>query len=127
VAVVLPTATLDATPWVFTVAMAAFVVFHVTEVVRFCVLPSEYVPVAVNAWVVPSANDGFDGVIAIEFRVAATTVRFVDPEMAPDVATIDVLPVAIPVASPVLLMVAMPVAEELQVALFVRFWVLPSV
>jgi hypothetical protein len=43
----------------------------------------------------------------------------------PDAAVIFVLPAAIPVAEPVAVMVASVVTEELQVALEVRFWVVP--
>jgi hypothetical protein len=43
----------------------------------------------------------------------------------PDVAVMLVLPAATPVAEPAALMVASARAEELQLALEVRFWVLP--
>jgi hypothetical protein len=45
---------------------------QVAEFVRFWVLPSEYVPVAVNCSVVPKAIDGLAGVTAIEVKIAAT-------------------------------------------------------
>ena len=38
-------------------------------------LPSEYVPVAVNCCVVPFGIDGFAGVTAIDTRVAGPTVK----------------------------------------------------
>ena len=103
---------------------------QVAVVVRFWVLPSEYVPVAVNCWVVPRAMLGLVGVTAIDLSVAAVTVRVVDPDIDPDVAVIVVEPVAAGVANPfeptALLMVATPVLDELQVVVVVRFWVLPS-
>ena len=43
---------------------------QVTWLVRFCMLESEYVPVAVNCCVPPCAIDGFAGVTAIEVSVA---------------------------------------------------------
>lgn len=48
--------------------------FQVTLLVRFCVLPSLYVPVAVNCCVVPLAREGFAGVTAIDTRFAAVPV-----------------------------------------------------
>jgi hypothetical protein len=123
---VFPTPTADATPWPFTVAMAVLVVFQVAVCVKSCVLPSEYVPVAFSAWVVPTAKEGLAGVTAIEVNNAGVTVRFVDPEIVPEVAEIDVLPATFPVASPPVEIVAVPVVEEFQVTLLVRFCVLPS-
>ena len=57
-------------------------------------------PVAVNCWVVPFAMLGSAGVTSIETSVAAVTVRLVEPEIAPDVAVIVVVPTALPLASP---------------------------
>jgi len=60
----------------------------------------------------------------------AVTLRSVEPVVEPEVAVMVVEPAAIPVASPllpaVLLIVATPVADELQVTDVVRFCVLPS-
>lgn len=42
--------------------------------VRFCVLPSLKVPVAVNCTLVPLATDVFGELIVIDCRVAAVTV-----------------------------------------------------
>jgi hypothetical protein len=62
---------------------------------------------------------------------AGDTVRGVEPEKPPDVAKIVVWPVATAVARPeepaALLMVATSVFEELQMAVAVRSWVVPSV
>lgn len=60
--------------------------------VRSCVLPSVYVPVAFNACVVPSAKDGLAGVTAIETSAGAPTVRLVEPAIEPELAVIDVDP-----------------------------------
>jgi hypothetical protein len=55
------------------------------------------------------------------------TVREADPLTVPELAVIVVAPVTTPVASPLVLIVAMLGLEELQVAVLVRSWVLPSV
>jgi hypothetical protein len=97
---------------------------QVTDVVRFCVEPSEYVPVAVNCWVVPSAMLGLDGVIARETSVAGVTVRVVLSEMLPNIAVIIADPAATGVATPfepaALLIVAAERDAELQVTSFVK-------
>jgi hypothetical protein len=54
------------------------------------------------------------------------TVRVVDPATEPNVARIVVEPAPAPVASPVVLIVATPLADELQATDVVRFWVVPS-
>jgi len=81
-----PPATPDANPDAAMVATVVFDEVHVTELVRFCVLASENVPVAVNCCVAPAAIDGFAGVTAIEVSVAAVTLKTVEPVTAPDVA-----------------------------------------
>jgi hypothetical protein len=113
--------------------MAAIVVvddFQVTDVVRFCVEPSEYVPVAVNCLVVPSAMLGFVGVIAMETSVAGVTVSVAVPEILPDVAVIVVEPAATDVALPLepaaLLMAATVAFDELQDTAVVRSCVVLS-
>jgi hypothetical protein len=75
-----------ASPAVLIVATAAVEELHVAVLVRFCVLASVYVPVAVNCWVLPLAIDGFAGVTAIDTSVAAVTVNVVLPETVPEVA-----------------------------------------
>ena len=59
--VVVPALTAVASPAAFTVATAVLDDAHVTWLVRFCVLPSEYVPVAVNCCVPPTVTVGFAG------------------------------------------------------------------
>jgi hypothetical protein len=85
------------------------------------------VAVAFSVCVVPRAKEEFAGVIAIDTRVAGETLRVVDPEMEPEVATMDALPGASPLANPVPLMLAIPLAVELHPTVLVRFWVLLSV
>src|SRR5256885_1245698 len=67
---------------------------HVTWVVRFCVEPSVYVPVAENCTVVPFAIDGVLGVTPIDTSVAAVTVTVVEALTAPSAALTSVVPVA---------------------------------
>jgi hypothetical protein len=73
---------------------------------------------------------GFAGVTAIDVMTAEVTLREVDPEIVPEVAEIVLLPVATAFAKPwvgmLVLIVATAVFDELQVALPVRFCVLPS-
>jgi hypothetical protein len=85
------------------------------------VLPLLYVPVAVNCCVSLGPIDGLAGVTAIEVRVAAVTVRDVEPLIDPDVAVMVVVPAATLEARPELLMLATLVAEEFQVTELVMF------
>jgi hypothetical protein len=71
VMVVEPAATAEASPAALIVATAVLEDAHVTCVVMFCVVLSEYVPVAVNCCVAPAWMLGFAGVTAIDVSVAA--------------------------------------------------------
>src|SRR5580765_4337287 len=133
--VVVPVATPVARPWVplvlLIVATPVSDEAHVTDVVRFWVLPSLKVPVAVNCWVPLMPIEGFGGVTANDCNVGGgVTVSTVEPVIVPEVALIVVVPAATPVARPwvplVLLIVATPVSDEAHVTDVVRFWVLPS-
>jgi hypothetical protein len=73
-----PAVTPVARPAKLTVA-AVFDEVHVTELVMFCAVPFEKVPVAASWIVFPAATDGAFGVTAIETSVAAVTVRPVEP------------------------------------------------
>ena len=116
-----------ATPDALTVATAEFEDDHVTEFVRFCVLPSLNVPVAVNCSVVPLEIDVLGALIAIDCRTAAVTVRVIELDVTPPCAAlIFVEPVAFPVARPETLIVATVEFEEDHVTELVRFCVLPS-
>jgi hypothetical protein len=121
-----PTPTVVANPVELIAATFAPEELQVTPLVRFCVLLSEYVPVAVNCAVLPAEIDGFVGVTAIETSTGGVTVSVVEPVIDPRVAVMVVDPVPVELASPVALIVAMPVADELHVAVLVRFCVLPS-
>ena len=54
-------------------------VHHVTEPVRGCVVPSEYMPVAVICCVLPQAIDAFAGVTAMDASVGGVTVNVAEP------------------------------------------------
>ena len=69
-----------------TVAMVASLEAQVTEVVRSCVVASEYVPVAASCWVEPRASDGVVGVTAMETSRAGVTVSAAEPVTPPSVA-----------------------------------------
>jgi hypothetical protein len=84
------------------------------------------VPVAVNAAVVPSANDGLTGVTAIEISTGGPTASAADAVMAPAVAVIDEFPTPMPVANPTLFTPATDGSEEAQVTRLVRSCMLPS-
>ena len=79
-----------------------------------------------NCWVFPAETEGLAGVTAMETRVAAGTVRVVDPEMLPEVAEIVDDPALSAEARPPGVIVAVAVLEEAQVTLPVRFCVLLS-
>jgi hypothetical protein len=120
-----------ATPALLIVAVAGVSDVHVAVLVRFCMLPSVYVPIAVNCCVVPRAIEGVGGVTAIETSAAAVTVSTVDPLIDPEVAVMLAVPsatvVAIPIVEPVLLIVATLVVSELHCTVVVMFCMLPSV
>ena len=111
-----------ARPLLLIVAIVVLDELQVTCVVISRVVPSEYVPVAVNCWVAPAAMLGLAGVTAIEDRVAAVTVRVVFPEILPEVAVMVAVPAATAVARPLLLTVATDVLDELQVTCVVISW-----
>ena len=95
--------------------------------VRFCVLPSLNVPVAVNCTVVPLAIEELPALIVIDCSVAAVIVSANELDVMPLCVAVMLLePIAAPVAKPVVLMLTVAVFEEAQVAVLVRFCVLPS-
>jgi hypothetical protein len=135
VILVLPMATWVANPWVpavlLMVSAAVFDEFHVAALVRFCVEPSEYWPVAVNWSLLPAVAWLKAGVTVIDVTAAPVTVKLkTGEEVTPfRLAVIFVLPTATPVTNPsvpaVLLMVATAVFDEFQVAALVKFCVEP--
>jgi len=123
VMVALPTPAPVANPVLATVATAAEEELQLAVPVRSCVLLSLYVPVAVNCWLIPFAIEAFAGVTDREVRTAGATVSTAKLLMLFDAAVIFVVPLATLVARPPLLTVATEVAEELHVAVLVRFCV----
>jgi len=115
-----------ASPAVLLLATVALSEVQVTELVRFCVLVSLNVPVAVNCWVVPLGIEGLAGVTAMDTSVATVTVSVVEPVTLPEVAWMVALPVPAAVASPAVLLLATVVLSEVQVTELVRFCVLVS-
>jgi hypothetical protein len=113
------------------VATVATVELHWPLCVRFWVVPSVKVPVAVNCCVVPNEIVAVGGLMAIETSAAAVTVSSVDPLIVPEVAEIVAVPcptlVASPIVAPVVLIVAVAGVSDDHVTVVVRFCVLPSV
>jgi hypothetical protein len=97
---------------------------QLARLVTFCVDLSEYTAIAVRGWRTPLARLGFAGVTPMETRVAAVTVRVVDPDTPCRLAVITVAPGLSPVACPLepelLATEATVTAEEVQVAEVVR-------
>jgi len=125
VMVALPFATLVARPWLLIVATDADEDVQRTEVLMSCVLESLNVPVAANCLVVPTAMLELAGVTLIETSVAAVTIRDAVPLTDPDVAVMVVVPSLKPAATPLEVMLATELADELQVT-EVNNCVLPS-
>jgi hypothetical protein len=100
---------------------------HIANDVKFCTVLSTRVPVAANCWVVPGAmHGGLVGVTVIELTwdVASAVV----PVMPSEIALMTVEPMfMVAVASPVLLMDAIPGSDESQDADAVTFRLLLSV
>jgi len=75
VIVVLPCAAVVASPVVLIVPTFVDEELHATVLVRFWVLPSVYVPVAANCWVLPFGIDGPVGLTAIDTSTGEVTAR----------------------------------------------------
>src|ERR1700752_3400602 len=73
----------------------------------------------------PAATEAVVGVTEIEVRTAGVTVNVAVPLTAPDWAVIVVVPGTRVPANPALFTVATVVADEVQTAVLVRFWVVP--
>jgi hypothetical protein len=121
-----PTPTPLARPAVEIVAMLVVSEDQLTELVMFCVVPSLYLPVAVNWSVSPFAMVGFAGVTAIDEREGPVTVSVVEAVTEPETAWIVDEPAAMAVARPSEEIVATDGVSDDQVTELVRFWVLPS-
>ena len=96
----------EARPLASMVSRLGLLEVQLTELLTVCVLPSLYVPVAVNCWVDPLRTVGLPGVTASEERGALTTVPRAD--VLADAVTAETMkfPGATADSRPVLLMVA---------------------
>lgn len=113
------------TPLEETVATVAAAEVQVVDGFRFCVLPSENVPVKVSCCAAPGAKLAPLGLMAIETRVAELTMNVAWLCSEPDVAWMVTVPGVTPVARPELLTVAKAGFELLQVTALERFSVWP--
>jgi hypothetical protein len=101
VTVALPEPTPVATPLLDTDTTPLADEVQLIELVKSCVDPSLYVPVACNCTDVPSAIDGFDGVIVTDTSVAGVIVIDVEADVVPYVPVTVAEPVVLPFARPV--------------------------
>jgi hypothetical protein len=81
--VAVPAAAALTSPEADTVATEGTEEDQVLELVRSCVLPSLYCPLAMTCRVAPTETDGFVGVRVIEVRAGGVTVTVVDPVTDP--------------------------------------------
>ena len=122
-----PNATPVASPSCVTVATELLELDQLAELERFCMVPSEKVPVAVNCSVVPSGTGfGVVGVIAMDVSTAAETATLKLLVCPPAWTVMMLVPGRMPLTVPLELVVATVVLEELRVALLVRSCVVPS-
>jgi hypothetical protein len=122
-----PVPTAVAKPAALIVATPGVPEFHTAVLVRFCVVPSLNVPVAVNWSVSPLAIEELGAVIAIDLSVAEPTVKVNEFEFTPlRAAVIMAFPLFTAVARPAVLIVATDGVPEFHVAVLVRFCVVPS-
>ena len=127
VTVLLPGATAVMSPLLLTLTDAALEELKTALLVRFCVDPSENVPVTVSCVLVPWARTGLDGLKAMETRVAEVTRKLaVDAVVLPKAALIWADPAAMPVARPLASTEATLALEVDQVTWVERFWVVAS-
>ena len=105
--VVAPTLEVEAKPFdpgaLLIVATPVADELHVTVLVRFCMLPSLYVCVAVNCCVVPKAIEGFVGAMVNDTSAGGPTVTVVEPHTEPAQALTVAEPAAAASAVPRLL------------------------
>jgi hypothetical protein len=125
IVVLLPDCTPVASPDELMLATPGDEEVHETAPVKFCVLPSVYVPVAANCLVLPTLTVEFAGVTAIETSVGGATVSMVEPLIEFTLAEMVEVPVATLPAKPAAPIVATPDADEFHDTAAVRFPVLP--
>ena len=121
-----PVATAVARPLPLTVATDGLDEVQKTCLVRSWLVPSEYMPDAVNCRVAPTGTLGLAGVTDMEDRIAEVTVRVVLPGIVPEMAVMVAVPATAAVAKPLRLTVATGVLDEIQMTSVVISWVVPS-
>lgn len=124
-----PTPAATATAPVPTLTTAGLDDTQLAELVRFCVVPSLKVPVAVSVSVEPIASDDLGALTVMDCSVPVTavTVNAKTFEVMPFWAAVMLLePKATPVARPAPLTVATAGLEEVHATELVKFCVLPS-
>lgn len=130
VMVAVPVPALVANPLALTTTTVADEELHSAVPVKSCVLPSLYVPVALNCCPVPNGIVALCGLTAIDISAAGFTVTLAVPLIAPIAIAIVLVPVPTVLASPcvpgVLLIVTAPAFVELQCPACVTSNVLPS-
>ena len=99
---------------------------HVTEFVRFCVLPSANRPVAVNCVATWAGMLMVDGVMEIDCRAEVDTITVPVPEIDPCWAVTVAMPADCPVAVPEEVIESTLLSDVLQVTTLLRFCVEPS-
>lgn len=93
-------------PLVFSVLTAVLLEVQITAPETLPVVPSEYVPVAVNVTDLPFGVEGARGLMLIPFNTAAVTDRLAAGEAIPFAkAKTVVTPTPTPVATPVVLLI----------------------
>ena len=101
-----------------TIAMLVALELQVTRLVKFCVVPSLKVPVAMNCWVAPRGMEAEGGLMAMETRTLEVTVNDAVALMLPlntvIVAAPELNAVAWPCEPEASLMVATVGADEVQ-------------
>jgi hypothetical protein len=118
------------TPLALMLAAAGFPDVHCAELVIFCVLPSENVPVATNCIVVPGAIDAVNGEIEIARSAALVTATVALEEMLAEVAVTVAEPIPVAIASPNVPFALIATSDglpDVHCTDAVRFCVLPSV
>jgi hypothetical protein len=127
VIVAAPTPPPVATPLV---AIAATIVadeLQLTPFVTSCLLPSLYVPVATNCWLVPFAIEALPGLTESDRSIGGVAVKLVEFAILPEVALILASPIAVATTRPLPSMGATAGESEDQLTEAVRSVVLPSV
>jgi hypothetical protein len=126
VMVAVPTPAPVANPVLPMVATAIDDELQLTALVRSCRLPSLYVPVAMNCWLVPFAIEPFTGLTETETRMGAVTATVTEFVIAPELALMLVDPSMFAVTNPAAVTGATAGNEDVHATEAVTSCVLPS-